>query len=719
MDNNFGTNSNSQGLDSQNPVNPNKMGFNPGVDTNGVNANSMSENVTIQNESNSLNSVSSASAFENAINTYGNENSNTQGSVPLNMGNESMMGDIPKKNKKFLIISIIIGAVILIGVIGVVTYNIAMSSPKVIYKNSINALFKEINRGIDEAEKIEDILDVSNNAIALRGDIKADVKLDDIEEFMQLEKAGIHLKDYSFGGEVGLDLKNELIQANAYVKGDSEEIEFNVFAQDKYVYAGFNFFDEYAGQEYPELTSELEEIKKSINEIKDKYEIEAENYNYVIEAVRKAVINSLDSKNMSKNKKIISVNGKDLKVNEYNYTLNEESLEKMYESIFTSFIEDEEFLDRFSKLIGEEKSTVLESLKETKEKLKDEIELEKEEVIHIYTNGLSNKVSGFGLEYDGNDYFHCYTDGENFEVVVYEEENFEEEIKVISIKKDDIDEVTVTYQKEEIIKAYVRELTDTMIDLDYEVTVDENTFKGTICLEGKIEDKTIGGKYKFSFEYEEQYISVEGTYGIETKEKLEKKDTSKVVSAENLNQDEILKNLQDIINKDKAFKRIYDFAMENIINSSLNDYDMIDVKTVDEVRNVLGQEMAVLYVGNSNTNSKNMDELNVLIKLRNLQQTYGFTSYYYDYYVIPKEISDILATASTKCFSDGFLVEGIISNCYSPGTDCFPACLDHPTVYLIKDGKIVAGLRGTMTDENLIKELQTIGLIKDLNNNEL
>lgn len=718
MENNVGTNPNPQGLDAQNPVNPNNMGFNSGVDTN-----SFSENSNISNTNNTSEFVSEQPMMTNSsVGIEGNTASNFGASivnpVPVDngMGN-GMMGESPNKNKKILLLSLIIGIVVFISLVGVVGYKIAMSSPKVIFKNSIKAVFKGVNRSIDEVEKYRDILDIENNAIVFRGDIKADIKFDDLEELKELRDRGINISDYSFGAEVGFDLKNELIQGNVYVKGDSEKIEMNAYAQDKYVYATSNLVDGYIREEYPELTDELEEIKKVLDEAKDKYEIEAENYDYVIEALKKAIINSLDSKKMSKESSTIRVNGKDLKVTQYTYTLDEDALKKTYESIFNSLLEDDEFLDKMAKLMGEEKSSVEDTLNEMKDEANENLELEEEMKIHIYTNGVSNKTRGFGIEYDEQDYFHFYTDGENAESILYDDSEAEI-VKLVSVRKDNVDEVTVTYEDEGTIKAYVREISETVIDCDIEVTIEDKTVKGTVYLSGEVGNTNIDGKYKLKIEYDNQYIGVEGTYGIESKEKLEKANISKVLREEDLDQEEALKRLEEIINKDKAFKKLYDFIKEVSVANSYNEYDMKSIHTVEDVKKVLNSyEGTVLYVGSPSASTSNNVEVDVLSKLKRFQYTYDFVSYYYDYTVMPKEISDILDSVSLKCFDGNNSSGAPFTDCTT--ADCVSICLDYPAVYFIKDGKIVSGLRGRIDDASLLKELEAIGLAKAYSNNEV
>lgn len=694
-----------------------------GVNQSTMENNSVPSNDGIIRPSNPIASGSSNGSNRNGYDTNGQSNlgqSNAMNGmhsfnqIPADsgMGNGNMMmGDLPLKKKKRMLVPIVIAVILLVCVLGGVGYKIAMSSPKVIFKNTINSVFREVNRSIDEVEKIRDIFDIENNAIVFRGDIKTDVKLDALNEFE------INLNDYSFGGELGFDLKNELIQGNVFIKGESEKIEVNAYAQDGYVYAGSNLFEGLVREEYPEMADELEEIKKTLDEVRENYEIEAEYYDYVIEAVKKAIIDSLDSNKMSKESSSISVVGKDLKVTKYSYTFDEETLKNTIQSILDKLIKDEEFLDKVAKMIDEEKTTVKDGLEKAKENVDKNLKLEKEMIIHIYTNGLLNKTMGFGVEYDGKDYLHYYTDGENAEFIVYDEASNKEYWNITSVKKDNVDEVTVICQGEKIATLYVREYSEKRIDFDIEVYVQEETFKGTICLTNDGDDTKISGTYKAKVEYQSQYVGVEGTYGIESRDKLDKALPSKIITEEDVSEEEIQKKLEEIVNKDKALKRLYDFALELEKENARNEYGMKVVREVEDVKEVLNKfEGTVLYVGSPSTSVKSSDELDVLSKLGNFQNTYGFASYYYDYSTMPKELDEIFALISIQCFDGSGSSSVPSTDCTTFNTDCMSMCLEYPTVYFIKNGKVVRALRGKIDDNSIYKALGEIGIV---NRNEI
>ncbi len=640
--------------------------------------------------------------INNGNNMYGS-NVNTFNSNFNNVNTfdamSNMNGSIPKKGKKWLI-PVIIGIIIVILLVGGVSYKMIMSSPKVIFENSINSLYKGLNNTLEEVDQFEDSYDFLNRAVVFKGDIKLDTNIEEVKEL------GINLGDYTLGGEFGVDFNNELLQGNVYLKGKSEKIDLQMYMQDDYIYGTSNLLDGMIQEEFSDMSEIFEEIKKAFEELKEEDEIEVEDYDYILQVIKDALIESLNSDQMKKENDTIKVSGKDIKVTKYIYEMNDKDVQEMYEFIIDEILNDKECVEKLAKISGESESDIEDYLKEMKDSSKD-IEFDEKISFNIYTSGLLNNTTGISLEYDGKEYFHCYVDGDNFDVYINYEDVYEDDEKIISItgeiKKDEI-EIKVNVDEEEVAILTVREFSRNLIDLEYELVKEKSI--SSIYVSVNEEKDSINGTYKVREENDGEYISIEGTYGFDFKDKLEKVNPTNIITEETIDKEAIEKKIEDIINKDEAFKNLYDLISGFFQSLITNEYGMMNITTIDEIKSAIGKDKAVLYVGSSNNAYKSSAELEVINNLVNIQNYYGFTSYYYDYSVIPQEFEQLIQGVTVDCASKNG--SDLPMNC-EPGTNCLVTCPVTPAIYFIKEGKIVSGIRGEASIAELSKAVENIG----------
>ncbi|MDE5889214.1 MAG: hypothetical protein K2H20_04250, partial [Bacilli bacterium] len=135
---------------------------------------------------------------------------------------------VQKENfiKKIGIVPIVVATVLVILLVGGIVFKTVTSSPKAVFKNTINNLYKGLNNGIDELEEFSEKFDLENKALILNGDIKLDLSDGLIEDM------DININDYSFGGELGIDINNEILQASAFIKGQKEKIDVKTYFED-------------------------------------------------------------------------------------------------------------------------------------------------------------------------------------------------------------------------------------------------------------------------------------------------------------------------------------------------------------------------------------------------------------------------------------------------------------------------------------------------------
>lgn len=628
---------------------------------------------------------------------------------------------VPPVKKKIGIAPIIAISVVLILLVGGITFKVVSSTPKAVFKNTINNLYKGINNSIDKVEKISEMFDIENKAIILKGDIKLDSNIEEIEEL------GVKLSDYSVGGELGLDYNNMIMQGSAFLKGKSEKIEINANIEEDTLYLGSNLLDGYLKTEMEDFSSDFEEMKESFEELQKNFEevdLGAENYDYVIKAMKDALINSLDSKEMKKSSDEIKIAGEKTKVTKYSYELDDKAIQNLYKSIAENLAEDKEFSKKMAKLVGVEKDEVEEVLKEIKKSAK-EIEFDGKYTLTLYTKGMLNTFAGLDFKYGKDELMHYYNDGENLEFKMdngVESSYGKEVVEITSKKKDKVSKVEVVYNDKKVAEFTVRELSEKLIDFDYEIIFEDESIKGTIYLSYNETKDSISGEYKVKLEYKEQYISVEGSYGIESKDSLDKVDKSKVISEDDVDEEKLLEKLTEIADKDEALKTLYEqimFYAEEDVKSHLNSYGMYPLYEIEDVKELLTNDKAtVLYVGSNYYSSYSQpDSATLFNNLENAQDKLDFYSYSYSDYYVNDEFKALFKDVTPTCkVGEESTVPPVAYEQANPDaqvdiappetTDCDP----YPIIYFIKEGKVIRALLDTATEEDIYNALKEIGI---------
>lgn len=629
-------------------------------------------------------------------------NQGTPTPVPEMSGaKENAFTRIIAKIKSFGLVPVIAIAAFIVLLVGGVVLKVSTSSPKAVFKNTINGLYKEMSKEINDLDKIYNAYDIKEKALLVKGDMKFDTNLEELKE------TDINFKDLTFGGEVGIDINKEQMQVAAFVKGKKEELKANVYYVDGKGYMSSNLFDELVALE-EELDVDFSEFKDMLDELEEEgIEFDAKKYNSVLKSVEKALIKSLDSEKMKKEKEEIEVAGTELKATKHSYKLDDKAIQDIVKTISETLLDDKNFINNLSEISGVDKSEIKDTLKEMKSGAKD-IEFKNKFYFNIYTKGLFNKVIGASITFDGDEYFSVYNDGKNIELIVdnHSESYSKTKLVVTAEKEKDEYNVIVKYNDEKIATATVRELTDEVIDFDFEVESDGEKAKGTIYLSCKEEKAKFSGEYKFRMEYEEQYVEVEGSYGIEPKDSLDKIDTDKAKSIDEIDEKAIEEKLEKMAENDEVFKNIYDElvkAEEESLN--LNSYSMSPLTSIEDVKKVLAKSQGtILYVGKTYYQT-GTPEAKMFADLVALQSELKFHSYYYSEFYVEDEFKTLLSDFAPSCQNQ--VVPEVTPNVNTPVVS---DCKEYPVVYLIKDGKVVKALRGNVTKETLKEELKAIGI---------
>lgn len=638
--------------------------------------------------------------------------SDTTGNVPKPNDFKSQLANIVSKLKSFGLGKLTIIAVAVIIVIGGIVLTISSSSPKAIFKNVINKTYKEISRAIDETDKLVETYDFRENALVIKADAQIDTNISEIEE-----ELGISLKGITVGATAGLDYKNEIVEGSAYIKGKSETIEAKAQIFEDVALISSTVLDDTLKIELDDEI-DFDELKDNVKELEDQIELDPEKYNKLVKIMKQGLIQSLNSEYMEKEKDEIDVLDKSIKATKYSYIIDEDAAQDFVKSLTEYLLEDDKFADALKDVSNLKKSEIKQVLKELKNSAK-EIEFEDEVVINIYTRGVFNKFAGISIEYDNKEYFSLFTDGNNYETII--DNHIDSEYSgfklVVTSEKDKKEHnIVVKYNGEKIAKGTIKEFTDEVIDFDYEVTIEEETVKGEMYFSLKQEKKKISGEYKFKVEYDDEYIEVSGNYDIETKDKLEKMSSKNAVDIDEIDEDELLEKILEKVEKDETLNSVVEAVEKQVEKKKIEDlhldsFKMSYVYYSSDLKEILAEDKAIIYSGTrypmSGTPAYEM--FNNLVDLLNELDYY---SYYVNEYDMTSSIfQNVIGEVEYTCTLD--------NKDEQPSTEenevlitepNESACANYPVIYLVKDGKIVKALRGTITKDSLKEALAEIGI---------
>ncbi len=613
-----------------------------------------------------------------------------------------------------------VGPVVAIGVILVVAvallvFGVFGSSPKQVFKSSINKAFKEVEKSIDVYEEYSEKYDLLEKAMLVNFDVSLDTNIKEVTDELDFE-----LKDVNIGAEVGVDIKNEVLHVGANIKGEKEKLDATMQVIEDRLYLKSSLLDKVVKAE-EELGLDFGELKDQIKEIEKEYSTDPDDYKYVVKTVRKALVKALDSKYMEKDKEEFELGDKKFKATKYSYILDEDAVQDLLEKVSEYLLDDKEFVKVLSDISGTDKSDIKSGLKEIKKSAKD-IEFDEEIAINLYVKGLFNKTIGLGIEYEGDEYVTMIADGKNAEFVFdnHVKDEYGQVKLVATIEEDGKEQkLTVKYNGEKVATGTIREMTEEVIDMTVKLEAEDEKVELDLYVSAKEKKDNISGKYDVKVTYNDEYIRVNGNYGIAIKDKLTKISTKNAVSADEVDPDELLEKIEKKVEKDKALKGVYEAAYAALEEEMLDlNYNGMAEIQESEVAKILAKNKAtVLYVGEDYYSSySDVHKYDMLENLIDAQDEMDFYSYFLDSeYATLTNFKELIKDVEHVCPID--LQVPLEETTPSTGTTTESEttviakdCDEFPAIYLIKDGKIQKAFRGTVSAEELEKALTDLGI---------
>lgn len=635
-----------------------------------------------------------------------------QSATPVVPGDKpNVLQNLLTKLKSFGVGPIVTIAVVAVVLVGGIILSVASSTPKAVFKNAIKTMYKGANFAIEGYETYLDEYDITKNALQVNGNFTLETNVEDLADY--------DLNKITVGFDAGVDYKNEVLSFGGSLKGNKETVKLNAQVQNKEMYITSTLFKEVLKID-SEMLSELgvefdfESIKEGYEEFQKEYNTDPETYEYLAKTIRNALVKSIDSEFMEKEKDKIDVLDKEIKVTKYSYIFDEDAVQDLVTKVTEYLLEEEDFAKSLADATGMDKKDIKEALKEAKKSAK-EIEFDGEFALNIYTRGLFNSYAGMGFEIEGKEYFSLYTDGKNIEMTYDDHLGGDYGTKIVmTMEKDGKGYKGVLKEnKEKLLEVNFKEITDEVIDSEF-VIYDDGEKMGTIefYISVKENKKSFVTDYKFKITDEEskEYVGFKGNYTLTIKDSLDKTNTKGAISIEELDVEAVQENIESIAEKDEALGSIIEETMASIEEEmlDLNYYGMSEIE-VDKVANILKKNRAtVLYVGKTYYSYYSEEPAYDLFNnITDAQDELGFYSYYLNSNYVNSEFEELVKDVQYTCPTSS---EGVGESTEENTEVPTATCTGYPAIYLIKDGKVQKAFRQTVTYSDLIAALDEIGI---------
>lgn len=373
----------------------------PSINNQDIFGSQPSQNSNINNQSNTNNIFG-----DNNLNTSNTENNNSNNEQSINntdITTSNINNDSPK-NKKW--IPILVGIIlILILIAGFIFYKTISS--KNIFKVIIDNSFNYLENSFVEYESAKGTfsLKVSGNS-----------------KDTSTNKAFELINKIDLSGSYGIDYENKIINLDIKSNYDSQElVNANIYMEsgNSYIYLE-DIYDKYIKVPINDYDSLFTNMDKK------------EDYKIVLNSVHNAINNSLKDEYFTKEK--VTIDGK--KVNKNTLKLNKNTYTTIKKDIVNSLLNDNKFLDSYSKISAKDVNEIKENLNDALVEDNDFEEMD----LSIYTKGINFEFVRFEISNASNQIVISSNDDiYNFEYFEDEQVIYDGSIKV------DIGSNDVTY----------------------------------------------------------------------------------------------------------------------------------------------------------------------------------------------------------------------------------------------------------------------------------
>lgn len=343
------------------------------------------------------------------------------------------------------------------------------------------------------------------------------------------------LSNYNFGYSFGVDPNNDSLESTVYLKDGKQLYGISSIRNNDNYYLKTTTSDEYL-----DVTTEMsdDEKKSVIDRISYLYQassnISEEDVDYFINKNVEILKELFDKSLITAENDEIEVDGNKIKVVKNSFKINRKDAEKLIKRYFEFINEDKRLLKIYNTLTDEEEKNREIDAADYINDLSDDYSF----VFNIYTID-GTKVVGADMEEDGFRFFYYYSTEEAFNLFI--DLTTDEECvngADCNLSKQDIYEITgkknnnaydvkINYNGQKVADLVVRSFTIDKIDLDYEVTIKEEIYKGNVLLLSDFDDFSFN--LDFSIKSNGDYVNVNLFIDLEQNKKIGIVDEKKVV----------------------------------------------------------------------------------------------------------------------------------------------------------------------------------------------
>lgn len=296
---------------------------------------------------------------------------------------------IKKKNKKGLIITLLILIILISCALGV--YCFIFNKPKNIFLKNINNEYKQFSSLFNDIETFDIKTATSSMDFDLNINVNELFESELTEEQLQLIEE-INALNFKLDSTVNLNKKLLALIVDAKYN-ENNLIDLGVYGKPNSIYVSLgDVYDKYIEMPFEEYETLFEQQTFNIKDVE-----------YLTSKLKDAFLNSLDEKHFEKTSETISVNGEEIKATKIAYILTEERAYNILISILKEIKEDSRFLEILSSLsnmsVDEIKTGINDTIDEINNELKS-ADIEEKIELSMYTKGINNKAIKYSITSD-------------------------------------------------------------------------------------------------------------------------------------------------------------------------------------------------------------------------------------------------------------------------------------------------------------------------------
>ena len=441
---------------------------------------------------------------------------------------------LKRKNKKGLIIGLVIILIVILGGLG--WYLFFGSTSKAVYEKAIKDTFADIIDGLNIAKKHLVNYDFSTDSVNQKGEFKISTNQDSLKA----------LSNYTYTYEVGIDAKNE--------KG---ELALGINKNDAVLLDGKMYI--IGNEGYLESSKLFDGIMYLSGNVDVDYDImpayNIDTYIKTVKKVEESLLNFVKKSVIKNGKAELNINGQVKQVKDHIFTINNEDAKVLLNDLVDNFLNDDEFLKELARITFND----YDSLKSSLEELKNTTDIlgDNNLVIHLYTEGITNDIVGFNVLVSDKEVINGVLNGDELVITLPDYPNFELKLKA--------KEINLSYNDDgKSLEVKITEILENKDSINLKYIEGNNNFEINMEMEANKLTETsmelkIFGDIKVNYDSQEYSFNIDWTNTVDvgTKE-IADIDTTNAKDISTLTEDEGMEIINNFYNILKNEKDLYD-----------------------------------------------------------------------------------------------------------------------------------------------------------------